>query len=251
MNERKCANRIRVLTAWFGWLCRAGLLICAVLGVYFFRLAASAEDAYEPVEAVIPFECLNQEELSDPTYRIRLVTMAPDAPEPLEDTFDLDHEGKGEFRIRITEPGTFVYRAYQEKGSDINVKYDDTEYDIHVSVMNGEEGKLIYYMSVNYADTDIKPSNLEFTNMVESDSRGTETDTEDPESTTENTESDTESVTETTEKNTESSTGDSGKSTVKTGDDSGIFFELFFLSLIGILVIIIIKGISGKGGRDE
>ena len=56
---------------------------------------------------------------------------------------------------------------------------------------------------------------------------------------------------ETTEKSTEKTTEPTGSDVVQTGDDSGIIFELFFVSLIGILILLGIKYISGKGGQHE
>ena len=204
------------------------LLLCVLFVVYSCCFTAHAELVYEPVDAVIPFECVNAKGIENATFNIQLKAEDTGAPVPKDTLITLNKAGQGEFRITIEEPGTYVYRVYQEKGSDSGVKYDDTQYDVHVCVMNGEDDKLIYTVSVNYADTDVKPTKLGFENTVASASR-------------------TPSTEGTTEKTTEHPEHDP----VQTGDESGIYFELFFISLIGVLVLLGIKYISGKGGQHE
>ena len=214
----------------------ARILICVLIAVYFCSFAAHAERVYEPVDAVIPFECVDQTGIENMSFNIKLNAEGSGAPVPKDSLITLDKAGKGEFRITILEPGNYVYRVYQEKGSNTDVKYDDTKYDVHVCVMNDENDKLIYTVSVNYADTDVKPTVLAFENEVASDSR------------TPSTEGKTEGK---TEDKTEDTTQHPGNKPAQTGDDSGIWFELFFISLIGVLVLLGIKYISGKGGQHE
>ncbi len=209
------------------------LLLCVLFVVYFCSFGARAERAYEPVDAVIPFECVNAKGAENATFNIQLKAEDSGAPVPKVTQITLNKAGQGEFRITIEEPGTYVYRVYQKKGSDSTVRYDNHKYDIHVCVMNGEDDKLTYTISVNYADTDVKPTALAFENKVASDRRKPDT------------------TEETTEKSTEKTTEPTGSDVVQTGDDSGIIFELFFVSLIGILILLGIKYISGKGGQHE
>ena len=210
----------------------ARLFLCVLFVVYFSSSAVHAEQMYEPVEAVIPFECVNATGVKNATFNIKMKTEDSGAPVPKDTLITLDKAGKGEFRITILEPGTYVYRVYQEKGRNSNVKYDDTEYDVHVCVMNGEDDKLIYTIAVNYADTDLKPTKLGFENKVASDRKPPSTE-------------------EKTEEKTEDTTEHSENPPAQTGDDSGSIFLLFFVSLIGILVLLGIKYISGKGGQHE
>ncbi len=76
----------------------------------------------------------------------------------------------------ISEPGTYEYLLYQIKGSDENIIYDETQYDVHVSVLTDEDGKLTYSVAVTIADTDDKPESVEFKN----DTAGAERTTEAP-----------------------------------------------------------------------
>ena len=206
----------------------ARVLICVLFAVYFCSFAAHAERVYEPVDAVIPFECVNDTGVENVSFNIKLKAEDSGAPVPEDSLITLDKAGKGEFRITILEPGNYVYRVYQEKGNNSDVKYDDRKYDVHVCVLNGENDKLIYTVAVNYADTDVKPTALAFENEVASDRK-----------------------TPSTEETTEDTNEHPEKKQAQTGDDSGIWFELFFISLIGVLVLLGIKYISGKGGQHE
>ena len=125
---------------------------------------AKAEGVYTPVNAVIHFTCLKPRDLKDTTYSICIKTENSAAPLPQKDTVLINKSGEGSFKIEITEPGTFVYRVYQEKGNDKDVKYDDTQYDIYVYVTSDEKDRLSYMVSVNYADTDVKPISVSFEN---------------------------------------------------------------------------------------
>ena len=229
----------------------AGLLLCVLFAVCLCSFTVHADRLYEPVEAVIPFDCINKEGVKNASFRIRMKAEKQGVPVPQNSLITLDKAGKGEFRITVSEPGTYVYRVFQEKGSDTAVRYDDTKYDVHVCVLNGEDDKLIYTVSVNYADTDVKPTTLAFENAVASDRREPATEAEVPttEITTEGTtEGKTERTTEgTSEKTSEAAEGDA----VQTGDESGIYFELFFLSLGGILLLLGIRYIFRKGGQHE
>lgn len=170
---------------------------------------AKAEGVYTPVNAVIHFTCLKPRDLKDTKYSICIKTENSAAPLPQKDTVLINKSGEGSFKIEITEPGTFVYRVYQEKGTDAEVKYDDTQYDVYVYVTSDENDKLSYMVSVNYADTDVKPISVSFENestkvIPDKPSEDTESPTVDT-----STQDDTEEPTEepsTTDKTTEEPT---------------------------------------------
>lgn len=97
------------------------LVICVgTVSVYAYQ--------YGKVDAIIAFDCIEPKDNINVTYCICIKSDNESSPMPVNDTVDIDQSGQGEFRIEITESGTFVYRLYQIKGTDVNVTYDDTEY---------------------------------------------------------------------------------------------------------------------------
>ena len=184
MDDRKSTNRIPVITSTFGRICKAGLLIIALFGMYFCQIRVNAENAYTPVDAVIRFECESVKE-ADMEYRIRIRTENENIPLPDRDTIRINNEGQGSFHLQLTEPGTYDYLVYQEIGTDDSIRYDETKYDIHVFVTENEAGILDYSVAVNLAGTDKKPEKVTFRNELKNATRPTETTEEDTEETTE------------------------------------------------------------------
>ena len=107
--------------------------------------------------------------------------------------------------------------------------------------MNGDEGKLIYTVSVNYADTDVKPEEIKFNNKNASTKKEEET-----------TEATTEITTEKTSETPQAKKDATVSRTAKTGDDMNmLFFVVFFISLAGVVVLMLMKHYFGKGGQHE
>ncbi|MCR4845312.1 MAG: hypothetical protein K5865_01060 [Eubacterium sp.] len=157
--ERSAGGRL--FTAFLVVMC----FLCIIMGSNEVR----AEFIYKPVDALITFNCNAISGIDNNEYKISLKTDNKNAPLPEKDTVVVDKYGKGEFVIRVNEPGTYDYLIYQIKGSDNNIIYDDTKYEVHVCVLSDENGKLGYSVSVNIADTDEKPENIEFKNIAGSD----------------------------------------------------------------------------------
>lgn len=217
MDDRKSTNRIPVITSTFGRICKAGLLIIALFGMYFCQIRVNAENAYTPVDAVIRFECESVKE-ADMEYRIRIRTENENIPLPDRDTIRINNEGQGSFHLQLTEPGTYDYLVYQEIGTDDSIRYDETKYDIHVFVTENEAGILDYSVAVNLAGTDKKPEKVTFRNDLKNATRPTETPSE-----------------ETTEETTEKPSKN-----VQTGDDTSLtlLITLCTVSASGILAIL-------------
>ena len=243
MVEKHNKNQITIEKSRVRSVALTGFLMCALFVVFFYDLTVRSEYAYTPVDAVIPFECINSTGMENASFVIKIKSEDTAAPVPDRDTITLDNSGKGEFKIKITEPGTFVYRVYQEKGTDPNIDYDESQYDIHVCVMNDENGKLMYTISVNYADSDVKPEEITFKNADTDAPTDTSTDTP--------TETTTKTTTETTTGTTTEGKKDGGTPSHKTGDNIGLLFVIFCISFIGIVVLLSAKRISGKGGQYE
>ena len=251
----------------------------------------SAEGAYKPIKVEIPFECLGNVELSEGSYIIKIKGMDETCPIPEKDSIVVT-DGEGSFFVTITEPGNYTYRVYQVKGDEKDVVYDETVYDIHINVMNKEDSEssdnteedlseLIFYMSVNYANTDKKPVMIMFENAPSYEKRTDET-TEDTteditEKTTENTTENTtekttgssteDTIDNTTEEKTDASTDNTDTSdtisdnttekpdgkNVKTGDDTntGSMFMIMGISAAIVLMLILMKRSADRRREEE
>lgn len=238
--------------------------LCLIILLQISSLDIQASDVYTPVDAVIAFDCKKPEDDIEVTYKICINSDNPNMPMPEEDSVKINQFGKGQFKIRITEPGTFTYHLYQEVGNEKDVKYDSTAYDIYVYVVNNENDQLEYTVSVNYADTATKPSEVIFIN-TKSKQSSTEKDTASNPPEKEKTETPTRETTddgsedeeteeasvddedETTEAKTEKKTDESGskkqateKKNAKTGDKALLSFSciLMIISLTAICLIL-------------
>ena len=149
-----------------------------MLGTFFLCLFSmvgtlTAAPAYIPVDATIPFSC-QAVPGGESLYEIKIRSKTETSPAPEQDVIRIDREGNGSFQIRITEPGNYDYLVYELQGSDSNIVYDDTMYDVHVFVTNNDRQELEYYVTTNYTDTDEKPKKVVFQNAVQSESVTTE-----------------------------------------------------------------------------
>ena len=89
---------------------------------------------------------------------------------PFSGTKEKSVIGESEFKWKIEEPGDYYYKVYQTPGKDKNVRYDNSEYFVLVSVTSDSEGKL----SCNYfVFTDKgKPEQIEFVNETIDEDKG-------------------------------------------------------------------------------
>ncbi|MCR5103786.1 MAG: hypothetical protein K6B68_04955 [Eubacterium sp.] len=224
-------------------------LLTAILWAFFlsclFISNVYAQSEYTPIDAIIPFTCTKIEGRDNTsgssTYKIKIKADNTDIPSPDRDEVIVDESGKGQFKIRINEPGTYVYRVFQEPGEDDKVKYDTTKYDIYVFVTTGKDGSLLYSVSVNIADTDKKPDKLEFKNVVS----GSSTDTTTEQSTTSEQPTTTDQSTTTEQPTTAQQllSSGAGSKRIVTGDETFILWASLALivSFIGLICISIKK----------
>ena len=85
------------------------------------------------------------------------------APAPAQSEFANVSEGK--FALSFNEPDDYVYRVYQEPGTEAGATYDDFEYTVIVSVSVNDDGSL-YAMTTLVADGDNhKPESITFKNV--------------------------------------------------------------------------------------
>lgn len=163
---RKSSARGRLITAF--------LMVMSFLCIFGSKITANAEFQYKPVAAHITFDCKQIDGVEESIYQITIKSETDYSPVPENDTVTVNNSGKGEFVVNISEPGNYEYLLYQIKGSDENIKYDETKYDVHVSVLSDENGKLTYSVAVTLADTDVKPEGVEFKNNTAGADRTTE-----------------------------------------------------------------------------
>lgn len=155
---------------------RAGILrvkyIClnvlCVFLLFFFSVRVFADAVYTPVEAVIQVFCLEINGNADCVYKVAIEPGNDNAPVPESETIVVQNGGIGEFKIRMTEPGTYVYKIYELAGSDGEIIYDDTVYYVTVFVTHSDEEGLKYSVSAAASDSTGKPDTVEFSNSAES-----------------------------------------------------------------------------------
>ncbi len=172
--DAKNSNILIVKCSARGRLIMAFLMVMGILCVFGSSMTANAAFQYDPVEAHIAFDCKKIDGMEENIYQISIKSETDYAPVPEKNTVTVNDSGKGEFIVTISEPGNYEYLLYQIKGSDENIKYDDTKYDVHVSVLSDENGKLTYSVAVTLADTDDKPESVEFKNATAGADKTTE-----------------------------------------------------------------------------
>ena len=202
-------------------LVTAFLMVMSFLCVIWGGNVVYADYLYKPVDAHITFTCKQIEGIDGGQYQISIKSGTGVEPLPSKDVITVGEDGKGEFILHITEPGTYDYQVYQIKGSDTDVLYDDTKYDVHVFVLSDENGKLEYSVAVNIADTDQKPDIVEFKNIA---ANTTTTET-------------TEATTVPPANNTQSA---------KTGDETAVGFLVLMLIIASMGILILLHKRSNK-----
>lgn len=203
-------------------LVTAFIMVMSFLCVIGEKCIVHADYLYKPVDAHITFICQGIEGIDGGQYRISIKSETGLEPLPSQEIITVDEDGKGEFILHITEPGTYEYQVYQIKGADTDVVYDDTKYDVHVYVISNEDGNLEYSVAVNISNTDQKPDSVEFKNIAAD--KTTET---------------------TTEATTVPPTNTSAQS-AKTGDETAVGFLVLMLIIASMGIIILLHKRSNR-----
>ena len=222
-----------------GRLITAFLMVMSFICIFIGGMDAFAEFQYTAVDAHVKFTCGLTEKLKNNSYKICIEAKTPGAPVPEKNSFTINEAGEGEFLISITEPGTFDYLVYQKEGTNKDMKYYASRYDVHVYVTADSSDRLTYSVSINYEDTAEKPSEIEFVNNSSYSGDYEETTTEkkdDPDDKDKDKKTDGKDKESGTDKNTN---GKNGKNNVvKTGDETPIAVVMIVaaISLVGIIV---------------
>ena len=113
--------------------------------------------AMEEVAVEIPFTIEN----ASGTVVIEAIDGAP-LPEKTE-YVDVT---AGKIVLSYGEPGDYAYKIYQKAGTQQDVTYDGTVYDVIVSVFVNEKGGLYTVVTVSVPGDSTKPDSLVFTNIL-------------------------------------------------------------------------------------
>lgn len=132
------------------------------------RLVVQAE-GNQRVEAEIPVSCRMLKDHQDHVYQIMIEPERADYPRPNEELLLLTEQEKGKFEIGISEPGSYFYKVFEQKGEDARIQYDERIYSVEVFVVESCNGLLLYSLSASVDGNYHKPEELEFCNTVLSD----------------------------------------------------------------------------------
>ncbi len=188
---------------------------------------------------------------ADATFVVKLEAITEGAPMPSKDTLSFTGAGTASFdAIAYSVPEDYHYRVYQVAGSQADMVYDTTEYEIIVHVTNGSDGQLTGTI-VSRMGSGEKPESVSFTNKYTkvpepaTDEPETETESESEKPTPKSAKTHkSNNKTNQTEK-TASSTG-----SVKTGDETPIGLWIAVLALAGAAVIVLVV-LRRRGSTKE
>ena len=113
--------------------------------------------AMEEVTVEIPFTIENASGTA-------VIEAIDGAPLPEETEFASVTEGV--FALSYGEPGDYAYKIYQKPGEVAGVTYDETVYDVVVSVFVNEEEGLYTVVTISIAGDANKPESVVFTNIL-------------------------------------------------------------------------------------
>ncbi len=125
--------------------------------------------AYETVRVVIPVDCLEVYGNNTHTYELKIESENESSPMPVSDILTIAEDSTGTFEIYLTEPGTYRYSIYEAAGSDTNIQYDSSRYNIEVYSENNEDNELCCSVIAFQAGAGSKAESVAFQDIVLSD----------------------------------------------------------------------------------
>ncbi|MBQ6555296.1 MAG: hypothetical protein IJL89_08695 [Firmicutes bacterium] len=94
------------------------------------------------------------------------------SPAPYESELNIAKDSEEEFKIDISEPGTYRYTVYQKPGNNTNITYDDTVYTVTVFVTVNKNNTLKYAIVAATNKSMEKPDKIEFKNRAKGENQG-------------------------------------------------------------------------------
>ena len=114
--------------------------------------------AVEAATAEIPFTIEN----ASGTVVIEAIDDAP-----LPEKTEFADVTEGTFALAYGDPGDYVYKIYQKPGTEPDVTYDETVYNVVVSVFVDEDDESLYtVVTISVAGNPSKPESVVFTNIL-------------------------------------------------------------------------------------
>lgn len=118
--------------------------------------------AYETIRVNIPVDCLAVYGNNTHTYELKIESENDSTPEPVRDILTVNEDSTGAFEIDLTEPGTYHYTIYEVAGSDTDIQYDSSRYNITVYAENSENDRLRYTIIAYKTGAESKAEKIAF-----------------------------------------------------------------------------------------
>ena len=144
--------------------------ICAVLMVSLSIVLMAfsytrADFSYNSLRCDIPFTCERADVTGDNTYDVVIESLTEGNPMPANNVLTLQGGGTGSFAIDVNEPGTYIYKIYQRSGSNPDIVYDDTIYNVTLFVTTDDNGVLDCKVILSKGGL-VKPTEVKFINSA-------------------------------------------------------------------------------------
>jgi len=116
--------------------------LIAILCLFGF---VSAQGEYEPTEVAVNLK-------SNLPARIKIVEIMEDKSEV--DVDEIEITGSYVYKFTFSEPEIHIYKFYQVPGDNPKMKYDDSEYYVHVKVEHNEDTEKLEGEAVAFSSED-------------------------------------------------------------------------------------------------
>lgn len=146
-------------------LCVVCFNVICMLSFCFNESLGITANAYDTIYAAIDVKGIKISDSNSHMYEIVIESLDNHAPVPESDRLFITESGSGQFNIEITEPGTYVYKIYENPGSNENIIYDDAVYYVTVFTANSEDNRLTYSVSVKEENSEYKSNNVIFADV--------------------------------------------------------------------------------------
>ena len=140
-------------------------VVMCLLSVFLFSAVTARVFAYTAVTALIPVSCFDASVVKGHVWKIKIEPENEYSPTPEINSIEIKEKGDGEFKINISEPGTYKYKIYEETEDNIKANI----YDVTLYVQYVSEDELAYSVSAHTLGNMHKTEVVEFRNMILAD----------------------------------------------------------------------------------